>query len=63
MNKSILIALAMMAASSTGCTVLSYDRAMPSLTWYWSHDAREQRAERKAEKQWEESLPTNSPAR
>jgi len=59
------IALAFVALSAIfcGCSVITNDRVFPKLTWYWSKEAKAQRAERAQEKSWEQSLPTNSPAR
>ncbi|MDE2100610.1 MAG: hypothetical protein KGL39_25425 [Patescibacteria group bacterium] len=47
---------------ASGCTIISYDRAFPKLTWYWSKEACEQRADFKQEKQWENSQ-TNQPVK
>jgi len=30
----------------SGCTVVSYNRTFPKISWYWSKDAQEQRSER-----------------
>jgi len=36
-----------------GCAVVSANRTFPKLTWYWSTDAKAQRAENAAEKIYE----------
>ena len=56
--KSILIVISCIALCS--CTVVTYNRSFPSLSWYWSNAAKEQRAEKQQEKQWENSQKTNS---
>ena len=42
--------LALFAAALSGCAVVSANRVFPKLTWYWSDDAKMQRAENAAEK-------------
>ncbi len=39
----------------SGCTVVSANRVFPKVTWYWSADAKEQRAERAQDKQYQEA--------
>lgn len=38
-----------------GCTVVSANRVFPKLAWYWSADAKEQRREDEAEKQYHQT--------
>lgn len=44
------LALLALVLSSSGCTVVSCNRVFPKLAWYWSADAKEQRAEDAADK-------------
>lgn len=39
----LMIALGLLLS---GCTMVSNDRVFPKLTWYWSKEAKQQRAER-----------------
>lgn len=50
MKKRIVITSVCALALLSGWTIVSYNRAFPKLTWYWSKDAVEQRRERSAEK-------------
>lgn len=36
----------------TGCSIVSANRVFPKLTWYWSWEAKVQRAERAKSKEW-----------
>ncbi len=45
MSRKILL-LALLLCN--GCTVISYNRVFPKLTWYWTDDAKEQRREKAA---------------
>lgn len=49
-----------------GCTVVSYDRAFPKLTWAWTDQAKEQRRQNRehaaGEQAYKDSLRTNAPA-
>lgn len=45
----------------TGCTVVSNDRVFPKLTWYWSAEAKQQRAERAQYKKDFPNTVTNKP--
>jgi len=47
----------------SGCTFVSYNRVFPKLTWYWSDDAKGQRAAKAYREQAEQMYKTNSPAR
>ena len=38
-----------------GCTVVSYNRSFPKLSWYWSNDAENQRAEQKEYKEFNDN--------
>jgi hypothetical protein len=58
----ILLLLAV-AMSTAGCVMVSCDRAIPGLTWYWSAEAVQCRKDRAYEKQVDRQMPTNSPAR
>jgi len=40
-----------------GCTVISYNRVFPKLTWYWSAEAKAQRAEQ-SPPNWETNFPS-----
>lgn len=44
MKRLILFCAAL--ALCSGCSVISYDRVFPKLGWYWSWEAKAQRAER-----------------
>jgi hypothetical protein len=39
----------MLVAMLSGCTMVSHDRVFPKFTWYWTKDAKAQRAEDKLE--------------
>lgn len=56
----LLLALILVGA---GCSVITYDRAFPKLTWYWSQEARAQRADKAQQKIWEQQFQTNRPAK
>lgn len=43
--------IAIFAVSLCGCTMVSNNRVFPKLTWYWSKEAKQQRAERELYKQ------------
>jgi hypothetical protein len=58
-----LAALASLGLLSS-CTVVSANRVFPRLSWYWSAEAREQRAEAAADRQLDQQLratATNAP--
>lgn len=45
----LIVAVALVAvAGCAGCTVVSANRTFPKLSWYWSADAKAERASRQA---------------
>lgn len=44
----------------SGCSVVTYDRTFPELAWYWSKDAKAQRADRAQIGEWDQQQQTNS---
>ncbi len=55
-----LLLFASMIFILTGCSVVSYDRVFPKLTWYWAWDAKAKRAEHAKSQAWADSQKTNS---
>lgn len=61
-------ALMLASLTLTGCSVISYNRTFPKLAWYWSADAKQQRADKATEKTaqqaWdsENGYPLNRPS-
>lgn len=49
MKRALLILGCLML---NGCTVVSANRVFPKLSWYWSDEAKEQRRENEAAKQY-----------
>lgn len=50
MKTGYLIALLAMGALTPGCTVVCQNRVFPKLAWYWSADAKAERAYSRAER-------------
>jgi hypothetical protein len=46
-----LLPVILLAVSLAGCTVVSANRTFPKLSWYWSADARRQRADNAADRE------------
>lgn len=56
------IILLLLSTFLSGCTIVSANRTFPEVTWYWSKDAQNQRAEREEYKRQFSAASTNSPA-
>jgi hypothetical protein len=59
MNRLLLL-IPVAVLTLTGCTVITYNRVFPKLTFAWSREAIEQRQQERAEKNFR--VDTNSPA-
>lgn len=50
-----LALFALLTLTGTGCTFVSNDRVFPKLTWYWTAEAKQQRASNARHKSEEEA--------
>jgi hypothetical protein len=56
-----ILPILLLSAMCSGCTVITYDRVFPKVTWYWSKEAKAQRADQAQIELWRQQ--TNSVAK